>query len=52
MRSKFEFTSEMEFLVSGCEILAKVEFLNGGGSVKDRPALYMINEGIESGKVL
>ena len=27
---------------SGCEILGKAEFLNPGGSVKDRAALYMI----------
>jgi cysteinyl-tRNA synthetase len=26
----------------GVEILAKLEFFNPGGSVKDRPALYMI----------
>ena len=28
------------------EILAKAEFANPGGSVKDRPALNMIQEGI------
>jgi cysteine synthase A len=27
---------------TGCEILGKAEFLNPGGSVKDRAALYMI----------
>ena len=27
---------------TGCEILGKAEFLNPGGSVKDRPALQMI----------
>ncbi|NBP51421.1 MAG: pyridoxal-phosphate dependent enzyme, partial [Actinobacteria bacterium] len=27
---------------TGCEILGKAEFLNPGGSVKDRPALNMI----------
>jgi len=28
--------------LTGCEILAKAEFLNPGGSVKDRAALYII----------
>jgi cysteine synthase len=27
---------------TGCNILAKAEFLNPGGSVKDRAALYII----------
>ena len=27
---------------TGCEILGKAEFLNPGGSVKDRAALWMI----------
>lgn len=29
---------------TGCEILGKAEFLNPGGSVKDRAALYIIEE--------
>jgi len=29
---------------TGCEILGKAEFLNPGGSVKDRAALYIIKE--------
>ncbi|KAL6044909.1 Cysteine synthase A [Balamuthia mandrillaris] len=29
---------------TGCQILAKAEWMNPGGSVKDRAALYMINE--------
>ncbi len=33
----------------GCEIFAKAEFLNPGGSVKDRPALHMINKAEERG---
>ncbi len=33
------------------EIYAKCEFLNPGGSVKDRPAYRMINEGIRSGQL-
>src|SRR5215467_8806766 len=33
------------------EFYAKAEWLNPGGSVKDRPALSMIQEGIASGKL-
>jgi len=33
------------------EILAKAEYLNPGGSVKDRPALSMIQEGERSGRL-
>ncbi|KAK6176819.1 hypothetical protein SNE40_015047 [Patella caerulea] len=32
---------------TGCEILAKAEFCNGGGSVKDRAALYLIKDAQE-----
>jgi cysteine synthase A len=32
-----------------CEILAKAEFLNPGGSVKDRAALYIIKDAEEKG---
>jgi cysteine synthase len=31
--------------LTGCEILGKAEFLNPGGSVKDRAALYLILDG-------
>ncbi len=34
---------------TGCEILGKAEFLNPGGSVKDRAALYIIKEAEEKG---
>ncbi|NJK41692.1 MAG: cysteine synthase A [Acaryochloridaceae cyanobacterium SU_2_1] len=34
---------------TGCEILGKAEFLNPGGSVKDRAALFMINDAEEKG---
>ncbi|KAG4203793.1 hypothetical protein ERO13_A04G006300v2 [Gossypium hirsutum] len=34
---------------TGCEILGKCEFLNPGGSVKDRVALKVIEEALESG---
>jgi len=33
------------------EILAKLEFYNPGGSVKDRPALYMIEEAEKKGEL-
>ena len=33
-------------------VMAKAEFLNPGGSVKDRPALNMINDGERSGKLV
>ena len=32
-------------------ILAKLEYLNPGGSIKDRPALFMIEEGERSGEL-
>ena len=31
------------------EVYAKAEWFNPGGSVKDRPALYMVKDGLESG---
>ena len=34
---------------TGCEILGKAEFLNPGGSVKDRAALYMIADAEKKG---
>ncbi len=34
---------------TGCEILGKAEFLNPGGSVKDRAALYIIKEAEDKG---
>lgn len=38
-------------LPPGVRIFAKLEGLNPGGSVKDRPALKMIQEGIKAGKL-
>ncbi|MEX2148983.1 MAG: cysteine synthase A [Steroidobacteraceae bacterium] len=35
--------------LTGCEILAKAEFLNPGGSVKDRAALYIILDAEQRG---
>ena len=37
--------------IPGVEIWAKMEAYNPGRSVKDRPALRMIQEGIKSGKL-
>ena len=39
-------------LPPGVEVFAKAEHLNPGGSVKDRPALWMIREGERSGRLL
>ncbi len=36
---------------SGCEILGKAEFLNPGGSVKDRAALYIITDAEDKGLI-
>jgi cystathionine beta-synthase len=36
---------------TGCEILAKCEFLSAGGSVKDRIALHMIEQAERSGRI-
>jgi S-sulfo-L-cysteine synthase (O-acetyl-L-serine-dependent) len=38
-------------LASGVEIYAKAEWYNPGGSVKDRPALFMIRDGERSGRL-
>src|SRR5215218_10176432 len=35
--------------LTGCEILAKAEFMNPGQSVKDRAALYIIRDAEEKG---
>ena len=37
---------------TGCEILGKAEFMNPGGSVKDRAALGMVKAAIASGELL
>lgn len=37
---------------TGCEILAKAEFLNPGGSVKDRVALKIIQEAFQDGRLV
>jgi cysteine synthase B len=38
-------------LPAGVAVLAKAEHLNPGGSVKDRPALWMIRDGERSGRL-
>ena len=37
--------------LTGCEILGKAEFLNPGGSVKDRAGLYLILDAEERGEI-
>ena len=37
--------------LTGCEILGKAEFLNPGQSVKDRAALFIINDAIRRGQL-
>jgi len=37
--------------LTGCTILGKAEFMNPGGSVKDRAALAMINHALASGEL-
>ena len=36
---------------TGCEILGKAEFMNPGGSVKDRAALYILKDAEERGEL-
>src|SRR5512138_1627350 len=36
---------------TGVRILAKLEGLNPGGSIKDRPAYYMLKDAISAGKL-
>ncbi len=37
--------------LTGCEILGKAEFMNPGQSVKDRAALYIVNDAIAKGQL-
>ncbi|HEU5226426.1 MAG TPA: 2,3-diaminopropionate biosynthesis protein SbnA [Ktedonobacteraceae bacterium] len=39
------------FPSQGQEVIAKLEFLNPGGSVKDRPARYIIEQGLQDGSI-
>lgn len=36
---------------TGCEVLGKAEFMNPGGSVKDRAALYVVKDAEERGQL-
>ena len=36
---------------TGCEILGKAEFLNPGGSVKDRAALFIVKDAVAKGRL-
>jgi cysteine synthase B len=44
-------TKVIEGISPGVEIHAKAEWFNPGGSIKDRPALWMILEGIRRGEL-
>ena len=35
----------------GLDVIAKLEFLNPGGSIKDRPARYIIEQGLRDGTI-
>jgi N-(2-amino-2-carboxyethyl)-L-glutamate synthase len=35
----------------GLDIIAKLEFLNPGGSVKDRPARFIVEQGLQDGSI-
>ena len=37
--------------LTGCKILGKAEFMNPGGSVKDRAAKYIIEDALEKGVI-
>ena len=37
--------------INGNEIYAKLEYYNPTGSIKDRPAFYMINKALENGEI-
>ncbi len=39
------------FPQAGLDIIAKLEFLNPGGSVKDRPAKFIVEKGLQDGTI-
>ena len=39
------------FPAPGAEVVAKLEFLNPGGSIKDRPARLIVEEGLRTGDI-
>ncbi|MBO9112748.1 MULTISPECIES: 2,3-diaminopropionate biosynthesis protein SbnA [Rhizobium/Agrobacterium group] len=42
---------ELPFSSDKLRIFAKLEMFNPGGSIKDRPALHMVSQAIQSGKI-
>ncbi len=39
------------FAQAGAEVVAKLEYMNPGGSIKDRPAYFIIEQGIRDGSI-
>jgi cysteine synthase A len=39
------------FPYQGLDVIAKLEFLNPGGSVKDRPARFIVEQGLQDGTI-
>lgn len=46
------YPDQLSLSFSECNIMVKAEFLNPGGSVKDRAALYLIKDAEERGLIL
>jgi cysteine synthase B len=46
-----EITRLREGIAAGVQIFAKLEGMNPGGSVKDRPAVWMVRDGLRTGKL-
>lgn len=42
---------DLPFARENFRIFAKLEMFNPGGSIKDRPAMHMVNEAIKSGRI-
>lgn len=47
----FEFTHDAYEIPKDSKIYAKLEYLNPGGSVKDRLGFYLIEQGLKTGKI-
>lgn len=41
----------MIHLFQGCNILVKAEYLNPGGSIKDRAALFLIKDALDKSNI-
>ena len=39
------------FPYKNIKVIAKLEFLNPGGSIKDRPARFIIEQGLQDGSI-